>query len=168
VRATRNRRIGVLATAETTRSGSYPRMIHAHDAGVRVTAVACPELAALVQGGRASGPEAARMVAGCAAPLVAAGVDTVILGCTHFPVVEHLMRAELPGVTLIDARAEMAREVAETLERRGARRPDGRRGARRYACSGDPAAFRALAGRFLDEPLDGVEQVDPAGPAARP
>jgi glutamate racemase len=165
VRATRNRRIGVLATEATTRSGSYPRMIHAHDAGVSVTSVACPDLAAAVQNGEPLGDRVVGMVAGCAAPLVAAGVDTVILGCTHFPAVAHVLRAELPGVTLIDGRVEMAREVAETLDRRHARRPAGRRGTRRYACSGDTADFRVLAERVLGEPLDAVEAVDPGRPA---
>ncbi len=161
VRATRNRRIGVLATEATTRSGAYPRMIHAHDAGVSVTGVACPDLATVVQNGEPLGDRVAGIVAGCAAPLVAAGVDTVILGCTHFPAVAPLLRAELPGVTLIEGRAEMAQEVAGTLHRRHAVRAAGRRGTRRYACSGDTAAFRVLAERILGVPVEAVEAVDP-------
>jgi glutamate racemase len=162
VRATRNRRIGVLGTEATIRSGEYPRMVHAHDAGAQVTGVACPGLAAAVQNGGTRDASLAAMVGRCAAPLLEAGVDTAILGCTHFPAIAPLLRAAMPGVTLIEGGAEMAQEVAETLERRGVRRPPGDGpGRRRFACSGDPDAFRALGGRVLGEPIGAVEVVDP-------
>jgi glutamate racemase len=161
VRATRNRRIGVLATAATIASEAYPRMVHAYDAGARVTGVACPGLAAAVQNGGPLDASVADIVAGCAAPLREDGVDTAILGCTHFPAVAPLVAAALPGVTLIEGGAEMADEVVDALERRGVRRPPGGRGTRRFACSGDPEAFRALGARLLGEPIEAVEVVDP-------
>jgi glutamate racemase len=162
VHATRNRHIGVLATAATIASGAYPRMIHAYDAGARVTGVACPGLAAAVQNGGPLGPSVVEMVARCAAPLREDGVDTAILGCTHFPAVAPLVADALPGVMLIEGGAEMAGEVVDALERRGIRRPAGRGpGRRRFACSGDPEAFRALGARLLAEPIDAVEVVDP-------
>jgi glutamate racemase len=102
------------------------------------------------------------MVARCAAPLREDGVDTAILGCTHFPAVAPLVADALPGVMLIEGGAEMAGEVVDALERRGIRRPAGRGpGRRRFACSGDPEAFRALGARLLAEPIDAVEVVDP-------
>ncbi|MBJ7455777.1 MAG: glutamate racemase [Thermoleophilia bacterium] len=170
VHATRNRRVGLLATEATARSGTYARMIRAQDAGVSLTTVACPGLAPVIQEGAAIDDAVVAMVADYTAPLTEAGVDTVILGCTHFPMVARLLRRALPGVTLIDGRSEIAREVVETLGRKGLRRPPGPEGLRRFACSGDPEAFRRLAARFLQMPLDGVELVDPAagGPSGGP
>ena len=161
VRATRNRHVGLMATEATVRSGSYPRMVHAHDAGVQLTSVACPGLAPVIQSGAEVDDEALGMVRRYAAPLTEAGVDTVILGCTHFPMIARLLRRSLPGVTLIDGRSEIAREVADTLARRDALRPPGPEGSRRFACSGDPEAFRRLGSRFLQMPLGAVEVVDP-------
>ncbi|MFP5451347.1 MAG: glutamate racemase, partial [Thermoleophilia bacterium] len=123
VQATRNRRVGLLATSATVRSGSYPRMIEAHDAGVRVTAVECPRLAPAIQSGEAIDQSIVDMVREYTAPLLDARVDTVILGCTHYPMIERLLRRSLPGVTLIKSGETLAREVAETLDRKGLRRP---------------------------------------------
>ncbi len=161
VHATRNRRVGLLATAATARSGSYGRMIRAQDAGVELVTVACPRLAPVIQGGEAVDDGVVEMVAGYTAPLVAAEVDTVILGCTHFPMIERLLRRAMPGVTLIDGRREIAREVAETLDRKGIRRAPGPEGTRRFACSGDAEGFRRLATRFLQMPLGEVAVLDP-------
>lgn len=163
VRATHNRRIGVLATQATVRSGEYPRMIRAHDAGAQVVAVACPGLAAAVQNGGPLDAAVAEMVGRCAAPLREAGVDTAILGCTHFPAIASLLADALPGVALIEGGAEMADEVTEALRRRGLLRTPGTgAGARRFACSGDPDAFRTLGARVLGQPIDAVEVIDPA------
>jgi glutamate racemase len=169
VQATRNRRVGLLATSATVRSGSYPRMIEAHDAGVHVTSVECPRLAPAIQSGEAIDQAIVDMVREYTAPLLDARVDTVILGCTHYPMIERLLRRSLPGVTLIKSGETLAREVAETLDRKGLRRPaGGPAGGYRFACSGDPAVFRETGGRFLQMPLGEVSVVDPeAVPAAR-
>ncbi len=164
VRATRNRHVGLMATEATVRSGSYPRMVHAHDAGVQLTSVACPGLAPVIQSGEEVDDAAVDMVRRYTAPLTDAGVDTVILGCTHFPMIARLLRRSLPGSTLIDGRSEIAREVADTLARKRLLRPPGPEGTRRFACSGDPEAFRRLGSRFLQMPLGAVEVVDPEAP----
>jgi glutamate racemase len=161
VQATRNRRIGLLATEATVRSGSYERMVHANDAGVEVTSVACPRLAPAIQSGDPFDQEIVDMVREYAAPLVAARVDTVILGCTHYPMVERLLRRSLPGVTLIKSGEEIAREVGDTLVRKGLARSPGAEGSYRFACSGDADAFRELGSRFLQMPLGAVASVDP-------
>jgi glutamate racemase len=75
--------------------------------------------------------------------------------------IARLLRRSLPGVTLIDGRSEIAREVADTLARRHTLHPPGAEGSRRFACSGDPEAFRRLGSRFLQMPLGAVEVVDP-------
>ena len=161
VQATRNRRVGLLATTATVASGSYERMVHAHDAGVQVTSVPCPDLAPAIQRGDVVDERFVEMVRGYAAPLLDAGVDTCILGCTHYPIVERLIRRSLPGVSLISSGEELAKEMAGALERKRLRRPAGPEGNYRFACSGDPADFRALGGRFLQLPLGDVDQIDP-------
>jgi glutamate racemase len=166
VQATRNRRIGLLATEATVRSGSYPRMVLAHDAGAEVTSVECPRLAPAIQNGDPFDQEIVDMVREYTLPLRAAGVDTAILGCTHYPIVERLLRRSLPGVTLIKSGEELAREVADHLDRKGLRRPPGPEGTYRFACSGDPALFRELGSRFLQMPLGDVAVVDPEAVAA--
>jgi glutamate racemase len=165
VQATRVRRIGLLATEATVAAGSYERMIHAHDAGVEVTSVACPRLAPAIQDGNPFAEDVVAMVRGYTGPLLTAGVDTTILGCTHYPVVEKMLRRALPGVTLVKSGEELAREVSDGLRRKALLRPPGREGSYRFACSGDPSAFRAIGGRFLQMPLGDVERVDPAAAA---
>lgn len=165
---TRNRRVGLLATAATVASGSYERMIHANDAGVAVTSVACPRLAPAIQGGAGWDAELVEMVREYTEPLVAADVDTVILGCTHYPVVEKLLRRRLGGVEIITAGAELAHDVRDTLARRGQLRAGGREGAYRFACSGDPEAFVAVGSRFMQMPLGDVSRVALDDPAAQP
>jgi glutamate racemase len=159
VQASRNRRVGLLATEATVRSGSYERMVHAHDAGVVVTSVACPLLAPAIQSGDPFDDGIVALVRQYVAPLREAQVDTVILGCTHYPMVERLLRRSLPGVTLIKSGDELARELGESLARKGIARTAGREGGYRFACSGDPEGFRALGSRFLQMPLGAVERV---------
>lgn len=139
-------------------------MIHANDAGVAVTSVACPRLAPAIQAGMAWGGDMIEMVREYAEPLRAAGVDTVILGCTHYPMVEKLLRRQLQGVEIITAGEELAREVADALRRRGLLQAHGREGAYRFVCSGDPDAFREIGSRFLQMPLGAVAQVEPVTP----
>ncbi len=167
VMATRNRRVGLLATEATVRSGSYERMVAAHDAGVAVTSVACPALAPAIQRAEEVDQEVVDLVRSYTGPLRDADVDTAILGCTHYPMIERLLRRSLPGVTLIKSGEEIAREIGESLQRKGLSQPPGREGDYRFACSGDPELFRELGTRFLQMPLGEVERIDPSAlPAA--
>lgn len=158
---TRNRRVGLLATEATVASGSYERMIHANDAGVEVTSVACPRLAPMIQDGPEWGQEMVDVIREYTEPLRAADVDTVILGCTHYPMVEKILRRQLPGVSIITAGKELAQDVDETLTRRGQRRRGDGEGTYRFACSGDTASFRHVGSRFLQMPMSIVDQVEP-------
>ncbi len=159
VQTTRNRRVGLLATEATVRSGSYEGMIHAHDAGVELVAVACPRLAPAIQAGDPFDERIVEMVREYTAPLRDADVDTVILGCTHYPLVERLLRRNLPNTRLIKSGEELARELRESLERKSLLRDGVAEGRYRFACSGDPELFHTLGTRFLQMPLGTVEQV---------
>ena len=95
-----------------------------------------------------------------AAPLQAAGVDTVILGCTHYPLIRKIFeRVFGRDVTLVFSAEETAREVAETLARKGAENERERVGEYRFLTTGDPEAFRELGRRFLQLPVKDVDHV---------
>jgi glutamate racemase len=160
VQATRNRRIGLLATQATVTSGRYTSAIRGLDAGAFVLEVACPKLVPLIESGGAVDSRLVDAVREYAAPLKAAAVDTVILGCTHYPIVRPVFeRVFGRGVTLVFSAEETAREVAETLARRRAGNDPGREGACRFLTTGSPEEFRALGERFLQLPLGHVHRV---------
>ena len=166
---TRNRRVGLLATEATVASGRYEELVRAHDAGVEVIAVPCPRLVTLIEGPDPFGEETTEAVREVAAPLKEAGVDTVILGCTHYPILQPVFQRVFGrSVTLVFSAEETAREVAETLERKGIANGEGREGSYRFLTTGDPAAFREMGKRFLQLPIREVERVTlaAAAPAA--
>jgi glutamate racemase len=157
---TRNRRVGVLATRATVASGRYEAALHDVDAGIEVVSVACPGLAEAIQGGEPFSEETLALVRAAVLPLRAADVDTVILGCTHYPLIRPMIQRELGrDVVALAAAEELAREVAETLRRRGWENAPDRRGSYAFLATGDPAAFRAAGTRFLQLPLGDVEAV---------
>ena len=159
VQATRNRRIGVLATAATVASGRYEEAVHALDAGAHVFSTAFPGLVPLIESA-APNEEIDAAVREYAQPLKAAGVDTVILGCTHYPLIKPVFeRVFGRRTTLIFSAVETAREVAETLERKGIENDPAREGRSRFLTTGPAGEFRALGERFLQLPLPVVEHV---------
>jgi glutamate racemase len=167
VQATRARRVGVMATEATVESDRYPAAIAALDAGVEVTQVACPDLVPLIQSGDVNGHELHEAAKRYAEPLKSAGVDTVILGCTHYPLIRPMLQRIFGReVSLITSAEEVAREVAATLDRRRVGNDPAREGRYRFLCTGDEDAFLEVAGRFLQLPLTEVERVDPAALAA--
>ena len=160
VQATRNRHVGVLATEATVASGRYADVIHTLDAGIEVVSVACPRLVPMIEGA-ASNEELTAAVREYAAPLRAAGVDTVVLGCTHYPLVRPVFeRVFGRGTTLVFSADETAREVAETLERKGIENESGREGRTTFLTTGLPDEFAALGARFLQLPIDSVGRID--------
>jgi glutamate racemase len=160
VQATRNRRIGLLATQGTVDSGRYAQLVHALDAGVSFVSVACPRLVPLIEGDDPYGAETEAAVRAYAAPLKDAGVDTVILGCTHYPLIRPVFQRVFGrDVTLVFSAEETAREVAETLERKRIENEPSREGVYRFLTTGDPAAFREMGRRFLQLPIGDVEHV---------
>ncbi len=160
VQATRNRRIGLLATQATVEAGRYAELVHALDAGAGLVPVACPRLVPLIESDDPFAAETTEAVREYAAPLKEAGVDTVILGCTHSPLIRPIFQRVFGrGVTLVFSAEETAREVAETLARKRIENEEAREGSYRFLTTGDPAAFRSLGERFLQLPLGEVEHV---------
>ena len=163
VQATRNRRLGLLATQATVTSGRYEELVRALDAGVVVTSVACPRVVPLIEGDDPFGERTVAAVRDYAAPLKEAGVDTVILGCTHYPLIRPILQRVFGrDVTLVFSAEETAREVAETLARKGIEHEPGREGSYRFLTTGDVEQFRSTGQRFLQLPIGEVEHVEVA------
>ena len=160
VLATRNRRIGLLATEATVASGRYMELVRALDAGAEVVSVACPRLVPLIEGDDPFGEEIAVAVREYAAPLREAGVDTVILGCTHYPLIAPMLQRMLGrGVRIVTSGAPVAHQVEHVLGARGLASPHVGEGDYRFLTTGDVEAFRALGSVFLQLPLGEVERV---------
>lgn len=119
VARTRAGRIGVLATAGTVASGAYPRSVATLDAGLEVHQVACPRFVPLVEAGETETPDAEDAAATYLAPLRAAGVDTVILGCTHYPFLLPTLRTVAPELAFVDPAEATAAAVEDHLVRAG-------------------------------------------------
>src|SRR6476659_7255170 len=166
--ATRNRRVGLLATEATASSGRYQQAVLAHDASVEVVSVPCPRLDPLIEGPDPFGEETTEAVREVAAPLQVAGVDTVILGCTHYPILRPIFQRVFGRSVTLDCSAdETAREVAETLARKGIEKDDGREGSVRFLTTGDPDDFAEMGKRFLQLPVRDVERVTIAAAASQ-
>ncbi len=160
VQATRERRVGVMATEATVCSNAYQHALKSLDAGLAVSAVACPRLAPLIQDGDVFSEATETAARECVAPLKAAAVDTVILGCTHYPLITPMLRRLLgPHVALINSAEETAREVGEILARKGIGNLDGREGEYRFFASGDSEEFRVVGARFLQLPIREVTKI---------
>lgn len=163
VEATRNRRVGIIGTAASIRSHAYEEAITALDPTVTVTALACPLFVPLVENGRFRRGDAVveLVVEEYLAPMKAAGVDTLILGCTHYPLLAEVIGAYLgDGVTLIDSGKVCADAAAERLRGAG-QLAERARGTCRYFVSDSTEDFARLASVFLGEVAEGdVTRVD--------
>jgi glutamate racemase len=161
VAGSRNGRIGLLATPATVASGAYERAVAAADPHVHLESVACPDLAPIIQNGSAFDEEVVETVRGYCSPLRGAEVDTVILGCTHYPLVAPLLQRTLGrGVSLITSGTGVARSAERALASRGLLNPKPGEGAYRFCCTADVESFKALGTRFLQMPLGDVMHVD--------
>lgn len=161
---TKNGRVGLLATPTTVESGSYARALDEIAPHVTLYPVASPELAPLIQAGGEFDETVVDVVERACSPFADAHVDTVILGCTHYPLVRPILQRALGrGVRIVSSGEAIAQDVEQALRARGLERPEGRRGDYRFMCTGDAGEFRRTGGRFLQMPLGdvGVAEVHP-------
>src|SRR5437870_696279 len=162
VLATRNGRVGMIGTEATVRSGAYDRAVEGTGRDVRLFSQACPAFVEFVERGDTSSPELFDAAREYLAPLKEAGVDTLILGCTHYPMLSGLI-AEVMGrdVVLISSADEKAKDVYEALvagDLRASGTPT-----HEFVCTGDPGTFRVVAERFLSPSIPEVRSVVPGG-----
>jgi len=158
VAVTTRGRIGVIGTVGTIKSGAYERAIRAINSDVFITARACPLFVPLVEEGWTD-HDATRLIAReYLEPMIAADIDTLVLGCTHYPLLKPLLRDVLgPDVRLIDSAEETAAETARTLAAANLTASDGADPTYRFVASDDPLQFLQLGQRFLGDTIEGVE-----------
>jgi len=170
VYATQNKRIGVIGTRVTIRSHTYENEIKQLEPKVKVTAVACPLFVPFVEEGWLGGEVVLEVARTYLKPLKDAAVDTVILGCTHYPLLKPVIKQVLgKHIRLIDSAKQVAIEVKKILSNEGLlnkprpctqERGKGYRGRHKFYVSDDPEWFSALAERFLGQPLHSVKKAN--------
>jgi glutamate racemase len=153
-------RIGVIGTAGTIASGAYERAIHALSPDAEVLGQPCPLLVPLVEEGWLDHDATRLIVHTYLAPLRDASVQTLVLGCTHYPLLADALSTEMgPGVRLIDSAAETASETARVLADHGLLAGPGHAASYRFVASDAPERFLALGRRFLEGTVADVEHV---------
>ena len=153
----RNRRVGVIGTVATITSGAYDDAL-AGAPDVTVTSQACPRFVELVEAGITSGPDVVSVAREYLAPLIAANVDTVILGCTHYPMLAGAIGYVMgEDVTLVDSATETAIDVYRALVANGFEAPTDSPPMHRFYATGPRDNFEQLAQRFLGPAVTHVE-----------
>lgn len=159
--------VGVLATPATFQGALYASVVERFASGVTVLQDTCPGLVAQIEKGNLDGDETRTILEHALSPMLAQGIDTVVLGCTHYPFVIPLIQEIVgSGVRVIDPAPAVARQVGRLLDARGLPRSsikrDNQSGAIRYLTTGDPAAIESLLPRFVGD-LGRVQQIYWAG-----
>jgi glutamate racemase len=166
--ASESGRIGVIGTAGTIASGAYDRAVRALRPAVEVYAQACPMFVPLVEEGMAD-HEAARLIAqDYLAPLRELDIDTLVLGCTHYPAMRRLIGDVMgPAVRLIDSAEETALDVARILREHDLLAPTDQQATREFMVSDLPLRFRRVGRLFVGDMIDVVERVEVEGILSR-
>jgi glutamate racemase len=158
---TDNGHVGVLATPTTVESGAYRRALELQGRELEVTEVPAPDLAPIIQNGFPFDQRVMDTVRSYCAPLKRAEVDTLILGCTHYPLVAPMLQRMLGrDVRMITAGHALAAAAQRSLQARGLETESRGEGDYRFLCTGDAEAFRELGTRFLQMPLGEIEHVE--------
>lgn len=160
-RTTVTGRVGVIGTEGTVGSGAYPRLINNIRPGTTVFAKACPLLVPLVEEGRLTGDITRLVAEEYLAELKAKGVDTLVLGCTHYPLLKDVLgRVMGQGVRLIDSAYETAAEVERVLDKHSLMNTSGSPASTQYLVTDAPRRFGELGGRFLGHEIPDVKLVE--------
>ena len=162
IRATKNNKIGIIGTCGTIKSGAYERFIKSKNPGIMTFSKACPLFVPLVENGHFDTMVAELVAEEYLTSIKESGVDTLILGCTHYPLLKNtIARFMGTGVALIDAGAEVARETRRVIEREDICANIDKTDKYSYYVSDNVDGFETLGGIFLEETICGkVEKID--------
>lgn len=161
VRVTKNGTVGVLGTKGTINSGVYERKLKDRLPDVHVHSIACPLWAQLVEEDFVHHPATQLIVREYLSPLKQSKVDTLLLGCTHYPLLKRLIEEELPDITIIDSAETCAEKISATLIEHGiGADPLGEQRANRFYVSEDPHKFSRMAATFLGHSIANVEIIN--------
>jgi glutamate racemase len=161
IHVTRNHRIGLIGTQATVQSGAYERAIARTGADVRLFSAACPVFVEHVEAGDTSSEALLEAARGYLVPLEEEGIDALILGCTHYPMLSGLIQIVMgEDVVLVSSAEETAKDVYATLRSSSLLGGAGTEPRHEFVTTGDPAAFRAVAQHFIGPELGGVHPVE--------
>jgi glutamate racemase len=164
VAATRSRKVAVIGTEATIGSNAYETAISKLAPDVKVRSLACPLFVQLAEEGWTDNDVAELVAERYLAPLRDSGIDTLVLGCTHYPLLKQVIRRVIgPGITLIDSATETAKEVAHVLEKLKWRGTGKSEGIRKYYVTDTPVRFEMIGKRFLGDSQLHAEQVKVGG-----
>lgn len=150
VEQTRNGVVGVIATQATFQGALFASLIERYGGDTRVLTHTCPGLVAAVEGGALDTPETKRLLQRCLTPLIAAGIDQLVLGCTHYPFLRPAIEDLLgPTVQVIDPAPAVARQTERVLAQRELEADRGRTGRHIFYTTGDTGAFSRMIERLL-------------------
>ena len=157
--ATTVRRVGVIGTVGTISSGAYQRALADVDASLDLTATACPGFVEFVERGQTHGDEVVLLAERLLAPVINAGIDALLLGCTHYPYLSRVISEVMgAGVTLVSSADETAFALAEMLKHEGLLSESVQEGSRTFLSSGDVEWFADFGRRLLGPELSSVSQ----------
>jgi glutamate racemase len=160
LKSTKNRKVGVIGTEATIQSGAYTRALKEADAAVEVYSRACPLFVPLVEEGWTENAVVEMTVKAYLASLKQSGIDTLILGCTHYPLLKKSIRKFMgSNVRLVDSAEETANEVATSLKRDLLTKKNGR-GIHSFFVTDAPDRFVKVGRRFLGEKVESAVRIE--------
>jgi glutamate racemase len=160
VEHSRSRRVGVIGTEATIAAGAYTRALRALDSRIEVYTRACPLFVPLAEEGWIDGPIVRQVADTYLASLARSGIDTLILGCTHYPLLRRTIAESMgEGVALVDSAEETAREVRAVLEREARARPDGP-GSTSFFVTDVPDRFVRIGQHFLGSRVQSAVRIE--------
>lgn len=161
VAATRNGRVGVIGTERTIQSGAYEAAIHALKPDIRTVSRPCPLFVPLVEEGLIEHPATFMIASDYLDPLKRCGIDTLVLACTHYPLLKATLKQVMgTDIAMVDSATETAVAVSRTLERSGLTTDPEARPEHRFFVSDHPAKFIAVGEMFLGRKMQSVERID--------
>jgi len=160
IKSTKNKRVGVIGTEATIQSGAYTRALKAVDPKIEVYSRACPLFVPLIEEGWIDNAVVDMTVRAYLGSLKQSGIDTLVLGCTHYPLLKKAIRKFLgPGVSLVDSAEETAGEVAVALKKRASERKTGK-GIHSFFVTDAPERFVKVGRRFLGENVESAVRIE--------
>ncbi|CRK84335.1 glutamate racemase [Neobacillus massiliamazoniensis] len=160
IKTTRNYRVGIIGTVGTVKSGAYEKALKSLNSRLYVQSLACPKFVPLVESGEYSGAIAEKIVDEALTPLLNQNLDTLILGCTHYPLLEPLIKKIMgESVNVISSGDETAREISAILQYNGLLSLNENEPEHEFFTTGSTTIFSKIASQWLERPVDHVKQI---------
>lgn len=160
LKITENQRIGVIGTIGTVKSGAYEKALKSYNHKVKVESLACPKFVPIVESGEFMSPIAKKIVTETLQPLKDKQLDTLILGCTHYPLLEPLIKNVMgQAVQIISSGDETALEMSTILHHSRLLNPSSEEPVHKFFTTGSTKIFSKIASKWLEKPINAVQHI---------